>query len=172
MQYKNGALIVRAPFLMGDGTIRAFVKANEPWIEKQKVREAKRLSEESEIVPYTEEELRTLMTQAKAVIPERVRYYAERMGVTYGRISFRKQVSRWGSCASSGNLSFNCLLAAMPLEVLDSVVVHELCHRKQMNHSAAFYKEVYRVYPEYDQWHSWLRKNGKRFIARLRRTVQ
>ncbi len=55
----------------------------------------------------------------------------------------------------------------MPPEVLDSVVVHELCHRKQMNHSKRFYAEVYKAYPEYDKWNKWLKKNGGTYIKRM-----
>ena len=73
--------------------------------------------------------------QAVKTIPEKVRYYAPLVGVTYGRITIRNQRTRWGSCSSKGNLYFNCLLMLAPPEVLESVVVHELCHRKEMNHS-------------------------------------
>ena len=76
-----------------------------------------------------------LADQAVKTIPEKVRYYAPLVGVTYGRITIRNQRTRWGSCSSKGNLNFNCLLMLAPPEVLDSVVVHELCHRKEMNHS-------------------------------------
>ncbi|MBQ6684544.1 MAG: M48 family metallopeptidase, partial [Firmicutes bacterium] len=91
----------------------------------------------------------------------RVAHYAPLVGVDYGRITIRNQKTRWGSCSSQGNLNFNCLLMLFPDEVIDSVVVHELCHRKHMNHSAKFYKEVERVFPEYRKWHQWLNENGK-----------
>ena len=73
--------------------------------------------------------------QAVKTIPEKVRYYAPLVGVTYGRITIRNQRIRWGSCSSKGNLNFNCLLMLAPSEVLESVVVHQLCHWKEMNHS-------------------------------------
>ena len=56
---------------------------------------------------------------------------------------------------------------AVPEEVLDSVVVHELCHRLHMDHSKAFYKDVYRVFPEYDRCNKWLKENGKLLIGRM-----
>ena len=89
---------------------------------------------------------------ARRCIPERVRYYAPKVGVDYCSITIRCQKFRWGSCSGRGNLSFNCLLMLTPPEVIDSVVVHELCHRKEMNHSAAFYAHVLRVFPEYRTW--------------------
>ena len=89
---------------------------------------------------------------------------AEKLGVTYGRITIRCQKSRWGSCSSRGDLSFNCTLMKCPPEALDSVVVHELCHRKEMNHSARFYAEVLRVFPDYPKWHRWLKETGSLYL--------
>ena len=86
----------------------------------------------------TREKVIALAEEALKVIPERVEYFAKVIGVTYGKITVRNQKTRWGSCSSKGNLNFNCLLMLAPPEVLDYVVVHELCHRKQMNHSKAF----------------------------------
>ena len=90
------------------------------------------------------------------------------MGVTYGRITIRNQVSRWGSCSSVGNLNFNCLLMLAPPEVRDYVVVHELCHRKEMNHSPAFWAEVEKMIPDYKAHKKWLKDNGTALISRLR----
>ena len=67
---------------------------------------------------------------------------------------------RWGSCSSKGNLNFNCLLMLAPSEILDYVVVHELCHRKQMNHSKAFWLEVEKVLPDYKESIEWLKEEG------------
>ncbi|MCQ2741194.1 MAG: M48 family metallopeptidase, partial [Alphaproteobacteria bacterium] len=64
-------------------------------------------------------------------------------------VSVKDTKSRWGSCSVDGNLNFNCLLVLMPPEILDSVVVHELCHRQHMNHSKEFYDEVLRIFPDY-----------------------
>ena len=108
----------------------------------------------------TMDEIRQLADTALEVIPERVKYFAPLVGVTYGRITIRNQRSKWGSCSSKGNLNFNCLLMLAPPEVIDSVVVHELCHRKEMNHSDRFYAEVLRVFPDYHKWDKWLKDNG------------
>ena len=117
--------------------------------------------------PLSEEDLKALADQAAKTIPERVRYYAPLIGVTYGKITIRNQRTRWGSCSSKGNLNFNCLLMLAPPEVLDSVVVHELCHRKEMNHSKQFYEEVRRVFPEYDKWNGWLKTYGPDLMKRM-----
>ena len=115
----------------------------------------------------TAEQLETLKDLAQGPILESLRAFAPQMGVTYGRVTIRCQKSRWGSCSGSGNLNFNCLLALAPREVLDYVVVHELAHRKHMDHSAAFWQEVGRVLPDYRARRDWLRRNGGALLARV-----
>lgn len=89
--------------------------------------------------------------KARLLIEQRVAYYADRMGIAYGRISMRNQRTRWGSCSSDGNLNFNCRLLYMPLELVDYVVIHELAHRRHMNHSADFWNEVEKYLPDYKE---------------------
>ena len=112
----------------------------------------------------TEEERQNGILRAKKIFPERTAYFAKRMGVTYKRITIREQKTRWGSCSSAGNLNFNWLLILAPPEVLDYVVVHELCHRREMNHSQAFWKEVEKILPDYRERQKWLKDNGWRLM--------
>ena len=121
----------------------------------------------AELTGCLDEEIRELADKALKVIPERVKLYASKIGVTYGRITIRNQRTKWGSCTSKGNLNFNCLLMLVPEEVMDSVIVHELCHRKQMNHSDRFYAEILKVFPEYYKWDKWLKDNGDRIMRRM-----
>lgn len=86
---------------------------------------------------------------ARQRITRRVEYFAPLVGVTYNRIFIKEQKTRWGSCSSLGNLNFNWKLILLDEELLDYVVVHELAHRKQMNHSPTFWAEVERVLPDY-----------------------
>ena len=162
-QIKDGRLIVRAPLYATDAEIPSFVQRHRRWAEKH-LAESQMLNT---IEPLTTDELRQLAEQAKAVISQRVAYYAPLIGVTYGRITIRAQRSRWGSCSGKGNLNFNCLLMLTPPEVIDSVVVHELCHRKEMNHSPKFYAEVLRVCPDYQKWRDWLKQNGPALMRRI-----
>lgn len=112
------------------------------------------------------DEIHELAAKALNYIPERVAYYAEQIGVTYGRITIRNQKTRWGSCSSKGNLNFNCLLMLTPPEIVDYVVVHELCHRKEMNHSKAFWSEVEKVLPNYKTRVRWLKDEGSSIMRR------
>ncbi len=167
IQLKPSVIIVRAPRRMSISAIEAFIHEKSAWIDKHQRLMAEREEKLADLPQFTIEELRALVDKAVEVIPEKVRYYAPLVGVDYGRITIRCQRTRWGSCSSKGNLNFNCLLMLMPDEVIDSVVVHELCHRKQMNHSKAFYAEVERVYPEYHRWNKWLKENGGLLLDRL-----
>lgn len=167
IQLKPGEIVVRAPLRMKDKEIYSFIESKRSWIEKNLAKIEKREKAISEVQPFTQEEINALAEKAKTIIPERVRYYAPRIGVTYNRITIRCQRTRWGSCSSKGNLNFNCLLALFPNEVIDSVVVHELCHRKHMNHSPQFYAEIEKVFPEYKKWQKWLSENGGVYMGRL-----
>lgn len=98
--------------------------------------------------------------QAKSWIGKRVRFYAGQMDEAYNNITIKNQKKRWGSCSSAGNLNFNWRLILAPPEVIDYVVVHELCHLKQMNHSKEFWSEVEKVLPDYKVRKKWLDENG------------
>ena len=160
LEIRNKEVIVRAPMFFSARRIEQFVNEHRNWIERHLAKIQAQEDAAQQKGSLSEEQIRALVLKAKKVIPERVQYYAPLIGVTYGRITIRCQKTRWGSCSSKGNLNFNCLLMLTPPEVLDSVVVHELCHRKHMNHSQQFYAEVLRVFPEYRKWHRWLKVNG------------
>ena len=163
LQVKNGELIVRAPVTTPICEIEKVILRHKRWIGTRLDMQKK-----SENAPcITSKDIESLAKKAKEIIPPRVNYYASRIGVTYGSITIRNQKTKWGSCSGKGNLNFNCLLMLAPMEVLDSVIVHELCHRKHMNHSKAFYDEVLKAYPEYYKWHDWLKKNGAELIGRM-----
>lgn len=163
-------VVVRTPARMPVREINAFVQEKDDWIRAhlQRMAEKKRLREQCREQALSKEELQELAAQAMKLIPQKVHYYAQIIGVTYGRITIRNQRTRWGSCSGKGNLNFNCLLLLMPEEVLDYVVVHELCHRKEMNHSARFWEEVEKILPDYRQRRKWLKDNGGRIMDRNR----
>lgn len=159
----DGGVLVRCPRRMDAEAIQAFVQSRSGWIEKHLVKQAAL----PKLPAFTDAELRDLAQKALRIIPERVACFAPLIGVSYGRISIRNQRSRWGSCSGKGNLNFNCLLMLAPDEVVDYVVVHELCHRKEMNHSKRFWAEVERILPDYKVRKKWLKENGTTLIGRL-----
>ena len=156
-----GEIVVRSPLRVSDEEIARFVESKRDWIEKHLPRQAEQPQK------FTLAELQSLAQQAMEVLPQRIRHFAAQIGVTYGAVTIRSQRSRWGSCSGKGNLNFNCLLMLAPPEVLDYVVVHELCHRKELNHSPRFWAEVARILPDYQIQRTWLKAHGSRLIARL-----
>lgn len=159
-------LIVRAPYRASISKIEEVIWQNHNWIETAFLKQKLNEMVVADKGPITAEDIAELTARAKAVFPERVAHYAPLVGVEPGKITIRCQKSKWGSCSRKGNLNFNCLLLLAPAEVLDAIVVHELCHMKQMNHSKAFYDEVLRVYPDYKEWRRWLKENGDIIMMR------
>lgn len=163
----DATVLVRAPYFVKDAEIHRFVKEKERWIVEhlEKMKERQRTAEG--VQKLTRDEMEQLADTASKVIPQRVRHYAEIMQVRYGRITIRNQKTRWGSCSEKGNLNFNCLLMLAPEEVLDYVVVHELCHLIEMNHSKAFWQQVEGVMPDYKRRRQWLKDHGTEIMSRM-----
>lgn len=159
-------IIVRVPRQMTETQIQEFLKKKSGWIEKHLTKIERQAEAFAE--PLTQKETETLAQEALEDLPVRVKRYAPLVGVTYGRITIRNQRTRWGSCSSKGNLNFNCLLMLCPPEIRDYVVVHELCHRREMNHSPRFWAEVEKILPDYKEKQKWLKENGGRLIGRLK----
>ena len=119
----------------------------------------------SDLTPVQRNALEARYHQAaRNYFPKRVAYYETILGVTHGTITIRDQKTRWGSCSSKGNLNFNWRLMLAPPRILDYVVVHELCHRIEMNHSKAFWDAVETVLPDYRELRKWLKDNGRTLI--------
>ena len=163
---EDGTPEVRAPLFMPEREIRRFVQQHQEWIRKQQQRNAARQISRSGIPTMTEKERKELMEKAREDLCGRAAYFAPRMQVRYGRITIRTQRSKWGSCSAAGNLNFNALLMFAPEQVRDYVVVHELAHRREMNHSPAFWAAVETVYPRWREARDWLKRNGEALMLR------
>ena len=98
--------------------------------------------------------------QAGKIFRSRLDYYVGRMGLQYQRLSIREQKTRWGSCSSKKNINLNWRIILAPEKVLDYLMVHELAHLKQMNHSPAFWNLVESHIPDYRTWRKWLKDNS------------
>ena len=158
---QDGSVLVRALRNCPQSRIDTFLKEKQAWVlakvEEQKEKEA----DSMKIQPLSEAEQRLYRDKAREIFEQKVSYYAQMMGVSYGRIAIRDQKTRWGSCSGEGNLNFNWRLIFAPAGVLDYVVVHELAHRKEMNHSPRFWKVVEDTMPEYRKYQKWLKENGR-----------
>ena len=163
----DGRVIIRAPYGVSQRELDRVLDEKKAWIEKhlQELKEHK--EQQRNVMQLSMQEIKELADKALAYIPERVKHYAPIVGVDYSRITIRNQKTKWGSCSGKGGLNFNCLLMLTPPEVIDYVVVHELCHRKEMNHSKAFWNEVERILPEYKVAKKWLKENGEDVMRRM-----
>lgn len=164
-------IVVRAPVYMSDRSINEFVCEKSDWINRniQAVKAAIAAREAEEKQPgFSDAELAKTVEAAKDILPPIAEYYARIIGVNYGKITVRRQVSRWGSCSAKGNLSFNCLLILCPDDVRDYVIIHELCHLKELNHSKRFWALVEQYCPNYRDCKNHLKTDGSELIRRLR----
>ena len=160
----DGRVILRAPKGLSNQAVMDFVKERQAWIvqkwfETERIRrqKAERPPRDYEQNPALEVQYRK---EARRRITERAAYFAEKMGVDYGRIAIKAAKTRWGSCSARGNLNFHWKLILMPPAILDYVVVHELAHRIEMNHSPRFWAQVERILPDYRERRRWLKENG------------
>ena len=149
----GGEVLVRCPRRMSNGDIRRFVESKSGWIEKH----LEKQTAAARLPVFSDGQLQALASQARQTVPERVAYFAPLVGVTYGRITIRSQHTLWGSCSSKGNLNFNCLLMLTPPEVLDYVVVHELCHLLERGHGPRFHALMGTFMPDWKERRAKLR---------------
>ena len=140
----EGELLVRSPRRATDREIDGFVLAHTAWIEKHLPAVLARRRP-----PLTAEAERALRDRARADLPARTALWAKRMGIEYTDVAITSARHRFGSCSSKGKICSSFRLMEFPEAVIDYVVVHELAHRRQMNHSRRFYEIVERYLPDY-----------------------
>ena len=143
---------------MSSAEINRFIDEREAWI-KQKLDFVRQKSDNRHGTgaPGVECLSKQELDNIKDTFEKRVQYYCDIMNVSVGRITIRNQKTRWGSCSSKGNVNFNYQLYYMPQELMDYVIVHELSHRRYMNHSAEFWEEVEKYCPEYRTYRKQLK---------------
>lgn len=160
----DGTITVRVPKRCSKKQIGNFVQEHRAWIvrkqEELKERAREKEKRRENMPEWNPEDYQRYRMTAGQVLQERTEHFARQMEVSFERISIRDQKTRWGSCSARGNLNFNWRLILAPSEVLDYVVVHELAHRREMNHSERFWKLVESVLPDYRERRKWLKENG------------
>ena len=148
------------PVWMSDGEIDRVLHAHRDWIAAERARQRPRLALDRRGV--SELEARRAARELVSMLAEEE---ASALGVEFGRIQIRDQRTRWGSCSPSGTLSFNWRLVLAPFEVLDYVVVHEVCHLREANHSRRFWRLVESRRPEWRDQRDWLTEHGPELLA-------
>lgn len=162
----EGDIIVRAPGYVNKGTVESFIEEKRDWILKnrEKVLAVREASRYAPLTPIQERKAAILkkrfLNAAKIYFPRRCEELVRQTGGHYKKITIRDQKTRWGSCSQTGTLSFNYRLMMAPPEVIDYVIVHELCHLTHMNHSQAFWNKVAGILPDYAERKHWLKMHG------------
>jgi predicted metal-dependent hydrolase len=156
----GGPATLTVPSWMSEDEIERVVESHREWIERERAKQRPRLRLDPRGV--SEAEARAAVKELVAMLADDE---ADALGVHYDRIEIRDQRSRWGSCSTRGTLSFNWRLVLAPFEVLDYVVVHELCHLREPNHSRRFWRLVESRRPDWRVQREWLNEHGPELLA-------
>lgn len=144
---KDGRVMLTLPFFISYEQGRRFLQSKQEWI-CEKVRAF--LSAPQHLIHRgSVEEYKASQKEARKLIEARLMYFQNAYDVHWNRVSIRNQSTRWGSCSRHGNLSFNYRLLLLPPHLCDYVIVHELCHLREMNHSPKFWALVALTFPDY-----------------------
>lgn len=155
--YADGRLVVTAPMLVGKRTIERMIEEKAAWIiEKLKLAD-------SRVPKVSTAESRVLYLKHKGealkLAKERLEHFNQMYGLQWNRVTIKNSRTRWGSCSGKGNLNFNYKIALLPIELADYIIVHELCHLAQMNHSSKFWLLVAQTIPDYSVRRRAIRKH-------------
>lgn len=145
----DGRVVVTAPRLVSKRTIDAFVDEKRAWIDdslKKVAAKPKRLLQSATPVDYKKHKAAAMTLAAK-----RLAHFNAHYKLTYRRLTIRNSKTRWGSCSRTGSVSFSFAIALLPPALADYIVVHELCHVKEFNHSPRFWKLVSEAIPDYKE---------------------
>lgn len=153
-------VIVRAPHRLSKKAIDDFVASHEAWIGEHIRQQAERSASQTEVTVTAQEE-KQLREEARARMGALLETWAPRMGVEYTRMTITGARTRWGSCSGKNSISFSWRVMLLPQECREYVAVHELAHIRQHNHSAAFYREIGRVMPDYRAREETIRRFSK-----------
>lgn len=149
---ENGELIVRAPKGISRKTVESEISKHREWIDKARVRVKNKEAK------YNNADIEELKQKARIYIPSRVAFYAPVIGVHPEQVKINSAKKRFGSCSGKNSINFSCYLMLYPNESIDYVVVHELCHILHHDHSAAFYREIEKILPDYREREEMLKQ--------------
>lgn len=164
--HRGGRFIVTIPKRMSERYVERFILEKSDWIlEKIELMRNKAPIGSQTISKL---ELKRLKVVARELVHHRLEYFNDYYRFTYRNVCIRNQRTRWGSCSRQGNLNFNVKIAHLPSHLADYIIVHELCHLREMNHSSKFWNLVAKTFPDHKDLRKELRKNDLR-IRRMNR---
>ncbi len=157
----SSEVTVRMPFGVSEDRARRFVESKKEWIEKMLLKMKRREKKQEgalELPKGNRADLKIYKAAALGLVENKIQEFNKFYGFKYKKITIRNTSSRWGSASKKGNLSFNYRIAMLPPELADYLVVHELCHLKEMNHSINFWALVAKSIPDYKKRRKELRR--------------
>jgi hypothetical protein len=160
--YGDGAFVVTAPPFVGLSTIEQFILRKSQWV-VDKIEYFKQFSGRV-IVKNTKQEFALHKKSALILAIERMAYFNDIYQFKWGKVTIRNQKTRWGSCSKKGNINFNYKIALLPAHIADYIIVHELCHLKEFNHSRNFWNLVAQAVPNHLDIRKELKKTGVSFF--------
>lgn len=154
--YHDGRVVLTVPSWIGGETVARFFQEKSDWVRAK----LEQFKQEHSVIPRTRthKEYLARKDEALALVMARLEYFNARYGFPIGRVSIRNQKTRWGSCSSRGTISINYRIVFLSPEEQDYIIVHELCHVREMNHSSRFWALVAKTLPEYQTIKHSLRK--------------
>ena len=148
--YCDGNCVVTVPHGFNMVNMEKFIMEKSDWI-RQKINYFKKRKFNSILAKSNKGECRKLKLQARELAENRIAYFNQIYDFRYNKISIRNQKTRWGSCSKKGNLSFNYKIALIPENIADYIIVHELCHLQEFNHSSKFWSLVAKTIPNHEE---------------------
>lgn len=155
--YCGGNVVVTAPWRMNFENVEKFIRQNAQWI-VEKLKTMKKEREYSIFVKDNPKEYRRLKEAARKLVQERIEKWNDYYDFKFNRIFIKNQKTRWGSCSTNRNLSFNYKIILLPRHLADYIIVHELCHLKEFNHSKRFWNLVAQTFPDHEKLVAQLKK--------------
>lgn len=159
--YCDGSVVVTTPFGFAESFAERFIREKAQWL-LSKISFFKQF-EGRVVARHTKADYRRLKADAHALAVARAEYFNVMYGFRFNRITIRNQKTRWGSCSRKGNLNFNYKIALLPQRLADYIIVHELCHLGEFNHSKKFWDLVARAIPDHAELRKELKKKGVMF---------
>ena len=159
--HADGGVTVSAPSFISSEVYEDFMRKKAKWI-LSKIEFFKQLSQQ-QVKTYTKQDYANHKQEAFEIVKKKVDGYAKRYGFAYKNIAIKNQKTRWGSCSRRGNLNFNFKIIFLSEKAQDYIIVHELCHLKEFNHSKNFWKLVEDILPDYKETRDGIKKSGLHF---------